>query len=656
MKNSIQTKIALNSVVLVVIALLLLGIGSVAITVVTCMSMVESEMQKVVDVASSRVEWELKAYMNVANDLGANQTLTNPDSTVAEKQAVLDNWTSRYGFERCNLIDSEGIALNGTSYADREYFQAAMQGQSFVSDPLVSKTTGEYTIIISAPLYINRQPAGCVYVVPNEEFLNDIMRTINLSINSVAYMVNNKGDIIAHPNMEEAHSGDGWEISDDDQDPGYEAINDMHAKMVNGETGYTTYSIAGRTVAAAYHPVNSTNGWSMVIQAPVTDFLGQVYTAVVMILVVAVVAIAGATVMSIWTGKRIGRPIKLCTERIDRLARGDLTSPVPEVKLRDETGILAESTATTVHKLNNIINDVGRILSAMASGNFAVNTKECSTFYAGDFRKIIEYMDQIKIELTHTLNDIDISSDQVYTGAEQVAAAATNLSQGTTEQASSVQELAATLRVIAEQVNETSMNCTKAKDRVSESATYVNEAIEEMKYLSVAMNNISNTSDQIGNIIKTIEDIAFQTNILALNAAVEAARAGEAGKGFAVVAEEVRNLASKSADAAKDTTDLIEQSMQAVAEGMTKATATSTALQNVGTKAALAEEIVGKIAEASLTQSASLAQVDIGVEQISVVVQRNAATSEESAASAEELSSQATMLKNMVKEFKLSKV
>ncbi|MDE5740940.1 MAG: hypothetical protein K2H90_00660 [Oscillospiraceae bacterium] len=198
-----------------------------------------------------------------------------------------------------------------------------------------------------------------------------------------------------------------------------------------------------------------------------------------------------------------------------------------------------------------------------------------------------------------------------------------------------------------------SNNCANARAFVNETAGYVEGANREMERLTEAMNNISSTSDQIGDIIKAIEDIAFQTNILALNAAVEAARAGEAGKGFAVVADEVRNLASKSAEAAKDTTVLIEHSMDAVAKGMSIATATAAAMNNVGEKARSVEEIVGKIAIASEQQANMIKQINVGVEQISSVVQTNSATAEQSAAASEELSGQASTLKDLIGMFTL---
>ncbi|MEG2053959.1 MAG: methyl-accepting chemotaxis protein, partial [Oscillospiraceae bacterium] len=262
-------------------------------------------------------------------------------------------------------------------------------------------------------------------------------------------------------------------------------------------------------------------------------------------------------------------------------------------------------------------------------------------------------MVKIIVSLSDTLNNIHIASDQVSGGADQVSGGAQALSQGATEQASSIEELSATVAEISSQVKANAENAKSASGLSDEAGAEVEQGNQHMQKMIAAMGDISDTSSQIGKIIKTIDDIAFQTNILALNAAVEAARAGAAGKGFAVVADEVRNLAGKSAEAAKNTTALIESSITAVANGTKIADDTAKSLFIIVDKVREVTDKINEIATASAEQASAVVQVTQGLDQISAVVQTNSATSEESAAASEELSGQAQMLNDMVSKFKL---
>ncbi|NCC88476.1 MAG: hypothetical protein EOM05_11555 [Clostridia bacterium] len=255
--------------------------------------------------------------------------------------------------------------------------------------------------------------------------------------------------------------------------------------------------------------------------------------------------------------------------------------------------------------------------------------------------------------LNSTLYEFNVASDQVASGSNQVASGAQALSQGATEQASSIEELSATVNEITTQIKETAENAEKAKQISIDASVATNQSQQQMEKMIAAMNEISNTSNEIGKIIKNIDDIAFQTNILALNAAVEAARAGLAGKGFAVVAEEVRNLAGKSAESAKITATLIESSLNAINNGSKIVSDTAKSLEDVVIGSKNSSEVIQSIADASIEQSQSIAQVNIGIGQISDVVQTNSATAEESAAASEELSGQAQMLKELISKFKL---
>lgn len=265
-------------------------------------------------------------------------------------------------------------------------------------------------------------------------------------------------------------------------------------------------------------------------------------------------------------------------------------------------------------------------------------------------------MRDINGRLSSTLSQINQAANQVSAGSDQVSSGAQALSQGATEQASSVEELAATITDISGQVKSNAESALNAKEKSEMAGTEIAASNQKMQELIAAMEEISKSSQEIGKVIKTIEDIAFQTNILALNAAVEAARAGAAGKGFAVVADEVRNLASKSADAAKSTTALIEGAITAVSNGTQLVDVTAKSLLSVVTGTQEVASIVNDISTASAEQASSIAQVTQGIDQISSVVQTNSATAEESAAASEELSGQAQMLNNLVGQFKLKDV
>lgn len=372
-----------------------------------------------------------------------------------------------------------------------------------------------------------------------------------------------------------------------------------------------------------------------------------------MLVVIAVIgfSIALAVVLGLYISNGIRKPVEEIKEVAEKMAAGNLDVSL-DYQSRDELGNLSDSMRSLIHMFREIIDDMSYGLASLGSGDFTVESK-VEELYVGDFQRLLTSMHQIIERLSQTLGQISMASDQVSAGSDQVSAGSQALSQGATEQASSVEELAATINEISSQVSENAENAQQGSKLADAAGAKIELGNRQMQEMIAAMGEISDKSGQIGKIIKTIEDIAFQTNILALNAAVEAARAGAAGKGFAVVADEVRNLASKSAEASKSTAALIEGSIQAVERGTSLADETANTLSEVVVSAKQVVEVVDNISRASSEQALSIAQVTQGIDQISSVVQTNSATAEESAAASEELSGQAQMLKNLVEKFKL---
>ena len=390
--------------------------------------------------------------------------------------------------------------------------------------------------------------------------------------------------------------------------------------------------------------------WSMISIAD-SEFMAARNQLILMCALFSVVGLLILIAISFFLIKRALNPLQGIALAGKAVAEGNFDVKVSYDR-QDEIGDLAAAIQSVMQHVREIISDLSDKLSELAKGNFRVSLENTEQ-YPGAYRPLLNSLQEISNDLNKTMAEIKTSAREVNAGAEQVSSGAQGLSQGATEQASSIEELSATVNDISEHIKKTAENTRLANTEAQNAGKEVSHSDKQMQQMKAAMENINQKSGEISKIIKTIDDIAFQTNILALNAAIEAARAGVAGKGFAVVADEVGNLAQKSANAAKDTTMLIEETLQAVEQGTVLADSTAESLQRVVTGASKVTELVNQIAEASVEQSRAVEQVSTGIDQISSVVQSNTATAEESAAASEELSGQANILNELVGRFQL---
>ena len=615
---------------------------------------VKDDMKSIGTTAEIAIQASIEKYRVMVSSIASQSFIGDPSLTQEEVMKNLERMRDQYGFESLMIADANGIAIstdptkNGESIAEYDAFKRAMAGEFLMSSPTMD-VNGELNVFANTKVNNIHGYQGIVSATIDEQVYSNIIKDIVVNKSGNIFIINSEGTMIANMRPELVTEQANF-IENAKTDKAYESAAAIYSEMTAGKSGTGKYTFNGSERICYYSPIEGTDGWSYGVVAPVKEMTSSLIYTVYGLSISSLVFLLIGLFVAYRVASGIANPVRDMSDRIQLLSEGDLTSDISVIDRKDEIGTLNQSLINTVNFLREYITEISAVLGKISNGELNV---EIEKEYIGDFVSIKDSMEKIAASLTDTMIEIKNSSDQVAIGSDQVSSGAQALSQGATEQASSIEQLSASIIEISDQVRSNAVNANNATSLVESVGKEIDRSNIHMQEMIRAISEISDKSAQIGRIIKTIDDIAFQTNILALNAAVEAARAGAAGKGFAVVADEVRNLAGKSAQAASETTELIESSISAVLNGTRIADETAESLSSVVTGASKITSLMQDISKASNEQANSIGQVTQGIEQISGVVQTNSATAEESAAASEELSAQAQLLNSLVSKFKM---
>ncbi len=590
----------------------------------------------------------IDTFMSDVETAAYDSRVTDPDLSTEKKEAILSSLASKLGFISIGAADADGNTYNGSNISDREYFQNAINGNTYISSPVIRKTDSSIVLFVAAKINNDTDYNGVVYAALSNDTFSKMISEAKIGEKGYAFVLDKAGTIIAHKDAAlVAEFINCNNIGNDDENA---ELAPLAQKMTAQDTGVENVTLAGEKKIIAYQPIEGTDGWSLAIVADRGEMLSSYYTNLKIIIGIGVLVLLIGAFISLLISNSISKPVSQLTRRVELLSQGDLKTPVPETRRKDEIFRLSDALQHTINDLNSFIVDIDNVLTNIANKNIAIET---SVEYVGDFAPIESSLKTIISQLNEVMRNIKESANLVSVNANQVSEGSQALASGSTEQASAVEELSTTLESISNDIKDTASNASEAKMITQKASAAVDEGNQRMREMITSMDSIYTASNQISNIIKTIEDIAFQTNILALNASVEAARAGMAGKGFAVVAEEVKNLATKSAKAAQNTSALINTAIVAVESGDKTARLTEESLNEIVNSTMEAGKRINDISQKAENQSQAIEQVTAAIRQIADVIQTNTANSEESAAASQELSSQAHILNEHVSGFML---
>ena len=655
--KSVKLKLIFMFTLVILVVVSALGITTITFESKNLLKDARYSLETLAQSHARSVATQIESEMRYVDALAQNSMITDGTVSMAEKSAYYKAEAERMGYVLFAYADLTGKAtlLDGTyqnnDVADREFFQKAKAGELACSDLMFSKLDGKPVVVFAAPVRMHNRVVGVLYGRKDGLMLSDIGGSIAYKNTGYGYIINHQGTIVGHQDREMVLTQ--YNIPEQAQaDAALNPLSAFTTRMIEeGGTGSGEYYFKGVDKIAGYAPIAG-SPWIMVLTAERSEVLEEVTRLTQLLLLLCGVMLVLGVAATYFVSAQIANPIKKITAAAQRIADGHFDAAIA-VKGRDEIGQLAQAFGLTINQLVNYqgyIDEISASLLAVSEGDLAIALQRD---YTGQFAKLKENMQAMLDNLNATMTKINQSAAQVDSGADQVSMGSQALSQGATEQAGAIQQLSASLEEVTEQIKQNAENAKQAHGKANYAGQELRSSNNKMEDTVAAMAQIESKSVEISKIIKVIDDIAFQTNILALNAAVEAARAGEAGKGFAVVADEVRNLAGKSAEAARSTTVLIEETIAAVKNGSNTSAATAKSLAQSAQETQAAIALIDRIAQATQEQATAIVQINQGVEQISSVVQTNAATAQQSAAASEELSSQANLLEALIARFKL---
>lgn len=644
MLRSIKSVVVFFFIAAMLVSILLIGVVSLTVG----SNLIEQEVQdsltslakEAAEIIDSRIETQNKMLEIIASI----EDIKSMD--IQKQKAVLAEQIVHTNFLALAIVYPNGEAFysDGTTaqLGDRDYVQKAFQGETNISDVIISRVTNTSVLMYAAPIKKDGKVVGALIGRRDASTMSDLASSITYGTTGYAFIINGKGTITAHKNYDLVMDQVNYvELAKTDKEF-VELASLMKDEMIAGKTGHGYYTYLGDKKLMGFAPVKGEDMF-IAVTAEQKDILTGASNLRVTIIILALVLLGIGGAVSFLIGNRVANPIKQAAKIVENLAEGDIDFEI-DSNLSNE----AQEIMIPIQQLVDNTRKQVYLAERIAEGDLTVDVHVRSEKDVLNI-KFKEIVDKNNVVLSNIVQ----AAHQVTVGSGQVSDSSISLSQGSAEQASSVEELTASLEEVSSQTDVNANNANEA-NQLAESAK--NNAVEgnnKMHEMVEAMQEISDSSENISKVIKVIDDIAFQTNILALNAAVEAARAGQHGKGFAVVAEEVRNLAARSADAAKETADMIENSIKKSDGGTRIANETAQALNKIVDEVTKAANLVRDIAVASNEQASAIGQINQGILQVSQVVQSNAATSEETAAASEELSSQADLLQEMVAQFRL---
>lgn len=551
----------------------------------------------------------------------------------------------------CNISkNGQTLFADGSLYgsekqdvSQRDWYQSIMNtGECTVSSAYEDTLSGETIVTVAAPVVQNGTIKAIVGMDVSISCLIDELSSVKIGESGYITLFDPTKTIAFHPDS----SLVGKNISEVDYSENIaQAIN-------NNETQKSlSYVRDGQAYQGSVYYLEAFGGvvLGIVPQAEYNSYISETVLSITICFVACIIVLG---VIVTLFGFNITRSVRKLTHVAGKIAAGELNVNV-DVTGSDEVAVLGYNISRIVARLKTYmeyIDEICDVLLEISKGNLDFTLEHD---YAGEFSRVKDELLRVQELLSQTLHEVVVAADEVSTGAEQVSIGAQSQAQGATEQAASAEQLTATVAQISEQINSSTHHLESANEEMTAVVTEIRSGDQKMEHMLQAMNEITQSSLEIEKIIKSIEDIAFQTNILALNAAVEAARAGQAGKGFAVVADEVRNLAGKSAEASKTTATLIEKALVAVQNGKTIADETAASFHRVFEGVNRVAEQTSHVVQNSEEQDKQVQQTAIGVDQISSVIQTNSATAEEAAAASEQLAGQARMMKKLVAQFRL---